>query len=59
MDFLNEGRNSERCAKELSKFPHIYVPKVHWDLCSKVRHINFPPLYSMEGFCSHAAFCLI
>ncbi|XP_071552106.1 uncharacterized aarF domain-containing protein kinase 5 isoform X4 [Panulirus ornatus] len=35
MDFLNEGRNSERCAQDLSKFPFVYVPKVHWDLCSK------------------------
>ncbi|XP_064085064.1 uncharacterized aarF domain-containing protein kinase 5-like [Macrobrachium nipponense] len=35
LDFLNEGRNGERCADELSKFKFVYVPKVHWDLSSK------------------------
>lgn len=35
LDFLNEGRNGERCADELSKFNFVYVPKIHWDLSSK------------------------
>ncbi|KAK4310372.1 hypothetical protein Pmani_018065 [Petrolisthes manimaculis] len=35
MDFLNEGKNSERCAQELAHFPFVYVPKVYWDLSSK------------------------
>ncbi|XP_064085063.1 uncharacterized aarF domain-containing protein kinase 5-like [Macrobrachium nipponense] len=35
LDFLNEGRNGERCADELSKFKFVYVPKIHWDLSSK------------------------
>ncbi|KAG7177031.1 uncharacterized aarF domain-containing protein kinase 5-like isoform X3 [Homarus americanus] len=35
LDFINEGHNSERCAKDLSNFSFVYVPKVHWDLCSK------------------------
>lgn len=35
LDFLNEGRNGERCAKELSSLPYVYVPKVFWDLTSK------------------------
>lgn len=34
LDFINEGKNGERCAKELSKFPFIYVPKVLWNLTS-------------------------
>ncbi|XP_059620229.1 uncharacterized aarF domain-containing protein kinase 5 [Phlebotomus argentipes] len=34
LDFVNEGRNSERCAAELAKFPYVYVPKVRWDLTS-------------------------
>ena len=38
LDFINEGRNSERCAKDLSKFSYIYVPKVLWDLSTKVLH---------------------
>ncbi|KAG0710208.1 putative aarF domain-containing protein kinase 5 [Chionoecetes opilio] len=35
LDFLNEGENSERCAKDLAGLPYVYVPRVHWDLCSK------------------------
>nr|CAD7595381.1 unnamed protein product [Timema genevievae] len=31
LDFLNEGRNAERCAKDLAHLPYVYVPKVHWD----------------------------
>nr|CAD7460931.1 unnamed protein product [Timema tahoe] len=31
LDFLNEGRNGERCAKDLAHLPYVYVPKVHWD----------------------------
>lgn len=38
LDFINEGRNSERCAKDLSKFSYIYVPKVLWNLSTKVLH---------------------
>lgn len=35
LDFINEGHNGERCARELSKFKYVHVPKVHWDCCSK------------------------
>ncbi|XP_042885888.1 uncharacterized aarF domain-containing protein kinase 5-like isoform X4 [Penaeus japonicus] len=35
LDFINEGHNGERCAKELSKFKYVHIPKVHWDCCSK------------------------
>ncbi|XP_050721227.1 uncharacterized aarF domain-containing protein kinase 5-like isoform X4 [Eriocheir sinensis] len=35
LDFLNEGVNSERCARDLANLPYVYVPRVHWDLCSK------------------------
>ncbi|CAL4060460.1 unnamed protein product, partial [Meganyctiphanes norvegica] len=35
LDFINEGQNSERCAEELAKFKYVYVPKVHWNECSK------------------------
>lgn len=36
LDFLNEGKNSERCAKDLAGLPYVYIPQVHWNLCSKV-----------------------
>ncbi|XP_063244538.1 uncharacterized aarF domain-containing protein kinase 5 isoform X4 [Bacillus rossius redtenbacheri] len=35
LDFLHEGKNSERCAKELSHLSFVYVPKVHWDKSTK------------------------
>lgn len=35
LDFENEGRNGERCARELRHFRHVVVPRVHWDLTSK------------------------
>ncbi|XP_044859688.1 uncharacterized aarF domain-containing protein kinase 5 isoform X2 [Mauremys mutica] len=35
LDFENEGRNGERCARDLHHFPYVVVPKVHWDKCSK------------------------
>ncbi|CAG0900919.1 unnamed protein product [Darwinula stevensoni] len=35
LDFLHEGKNAERCQKELLKFPFLVVPQVHWELCSK------------------------
>lgn len=35
LDFVNEGRNGEKCAKDLAKLPFVYVPKVNWDLTSE------------------------
>ncbi|XP_075230033.1 putative aarF domain-containing protein kinase 5 isoform X3 [Lycorma delicatula] len=35
LDFLNEAKNSERCANDLKHFPFVHVPKVYWDLSSK------------------------
>ncbi|XP_026826614.1 uncharacterized aarF domain-containing protein kinase 5 isoform X2 [Ooceraea biroi] len=35
LDFENEGRNSEQCAKDLKKFKYAYVPKVYWNLSTK------------------------
>lgn len=35
LDFENEGRNAERCARDLHHFPYVVIPKVHWDKCSK------------------------
>ncbi|XP_068713692.1 uncharacterized aarF domain-containing protein kinase 5-like [Montipora foliosa] len=35
LDFVNEGHNGERCAKELKHLSYVYVPEVHWDLTSK------------------------
>ncbi|KAB0796815.1 hypothetical protein PPYR_10876 [Photinus pyralis] len=34
LDFINEGRNSEKCARDLSHLRYVHVPKVYWDLCS-------------------------
>ncbi|XP_070658345.1 uncharacterized aarF domain-containing protein kinase 5 isoform X2 [Bos indicus] len=35
LDFENEGRNAERCARELQHFRHVVVPRVHWGTSSK------------------------
>uniref|UniRef100_G1RI52 AarF domain containing kinase 5 n=1 Tax=Nomascus leucogenys TaxID=61853 RepID=G1RI52_NOMLE len=35
LDFENEGRNAERCARELAHFPYVVVPRMHWDKSSK------------------------
>ncbi|XP_028356113.1 uncharacterized aarF domain-containing protein kinase 5 isoform X6 [Physeter macrocephalus] len=35
LDFENEGRNAERCARELQHFRYVVVPRVHWDVSSK------------------------
>ena len=40
LDFENEGRNAERCARELQHFRHVVVPRVHWATSSKV---GWPP----------------
>lgn len=34
LDFVNEGKNSERCQSDLSHLQYVYVPKVHWDKTS-------------------------
>ncbi|KAH3770489.1 hypothetical protein DPMN_171776 [Dreissena polymorpha] len=34
LDFINEGKNSERCQADLRHLDYVYVPKVHWDKTS-------------------------
>ena len=34
LDFINEGKNSERCFKELKHLKYVHVPRVHWDKSS-------------------------
>jgi len=36
LDFENEGRNGERCARELHSLSYIRVPVVFWQNTSKV-----------------------
>ncbi|KAK7792240.1 hypothetical protein R5R35_012853 [Gryllus longicercus] len=35
LDFGHEGRNGERCAKDLAHLPYVHVPEVLWDLTSQ------------------------
>ncbi|XP_024893273.1 uncharacterized aarF domain-containing protein kinase 5-like isoform X1 [Temnothorax curvispinosus] len=35
LDFENEGKNGEQCAKDLKRFEYAYIPKIYWDLSSK------------------------
>jgi aarF domain-containing kinase len=41
LDFINEGHNGERCAKELSHLPFVYVPRVIWENTSTVCNLFF------------------
>ncbi|KAL5021335.1 hypothetical protein ScPMuIL_000490 [Solemya velum] len=34
LDFVNEGKNAERCQRDLKHLAYIYVPTVHWDKTS-------------------------
>ena len=36
LDFENEGKSGERCAKELGHYSFIHVPNIHWDKTTKV-----------------------
>jgi len=36
LDFENEGRNGERCARELRSLSYIRVPVIFWHNTSKV-----------------------
>ncbi|XP_069113609.1 uncharacterized aarF domain-containing protein kinase 5-like isoform X2 [Argopecten irradians] len=35
LDFINEGKNGERCYKDLHHLNYVYVPKIYWDMTSK------------------------
>ncbi|KFB44989.1 AGAP006050-PA-like protein [Anopheles sinensis] len=35
LDFVHEGKNAERCAKDLEKCDFVYVPKVLWGLTNE------------------------
>ncbi|XP_068093971.1 uncharacterized aarF domain-containing protein kinase 5 isoform X2 [Hyperolius riggenbachi] len=35
LDFENEGRNAERCARDLRKLLYVLIPKVYWKYTSK------------------------
>ncbi|KAL3860525.1 hypothetical protein ACJMK2_010643 [Sinanodonta woodiana] len=34
LDFINEGKNSERCQNDLKHLSYVYVPKVDWNKTS-------------------------
>lgn len=35
LDFINEGRNAEKCAEDLKRLPFVHVPRVNWPLTTK------------------------
>ncbi|XP_068110568.1 aarF domain-containing protein kinase 1 [Hyperolius riggenbachi] len=35
LDFLNEGRNAERMASVVSRFPFLKIPRIHWELSTR------------------------
>uniref|UniRef100_A0A8D8LTV1 Uncharacterized aarF domain-containing protein kinase 5 n=1 Tax=Cacopsylla melanoneura TaxID=428564 RepID=A0A8D8LTV1_9HEMI len=60
LDFLNEGKNAERCSKDLAHLPYVYIPNILWDKSStRVLTTEFIHGYKVsdkerllgEGFC--------
>ncbi|CAG5116393.1 unnamed protein product [Candidula unifasciata] len=53
LDFENEGRNGERCSKDLGHLKFVYVPKVYWDMTSKrvltAEYIDGVKINNLEG----------
>lgn len=44
IDYINEGRNSDRFRSDFRKYPWVRVPKVYWDYTSrKVLTIEYAP----------------
>ncbi|OWF52119.1 uncharacterized aarF domain-containing protein kinase 5-like isoform X2 [Mizuhopecten yessoensis] len=35
LDFINEGKNGERCLKDLQHLNYVYVPKIFWNMTTK------------------------
>ncbi|XP_069805524.1 aarF domain-containing protein kinase 1 [Dendropsophus ebraccatus] len=35
LDFLNEGRNAEKMANMVRKFPFLKIPRIHWELSTE------------------------
>ncbi|XP_036331035.1 uncharacterized aarF domain-containing protein kinase 5 isoform X1 [Rhagoletis pomonella] len=31
LNFVNEGQNAERCAKDLEKFNYVHIPHIYWE----------------------------
>lgn len=36
LDFVNEAKNSEECARDLRHLKFVHVPKVYWDYTNTV-----------------------
>lgn len=34
LNFLNEGKNAERCCQDLSHLPYVYIPQILWNISS-------------------------
>lgn len=56
LDFELEGENSERCYRELKHLNFVAVPRINWDLTSKVR--NEVQEYVVIIALSHSYQCL-
>ncbi|XP_060065655.1 uncharacterized aarF domain-containing protein kinase 5-like isoform X2 [Ylistrum balloti] len=35
LDFVNEGKNGERCLKDLQHLNYVYVPTIYWNMTTK------------------------
>lgn len=53
---MHEGKNGERCAKDLAKFDFVRIPKVDWDLTTKVTLWLSASSSSMRNQANHLIF---
>jgi len=50
LNFLQEGQNAERCAKDMEKFSFVHVPKVHWSFTKTVSSLGIFTTYPIDIF---------
>lgn len=41
LDFIHEGHNAERCAKDLKKFDYVHIPTIDWNLTTKASVLSW------------------
>lgn len=54
LDFVHEGKNLERCGRDLKHIEYVYVPEIHWDLTTTVSCfcLNVNPVISQQCIAS-------
>lgn len=48
LNFVQEGKNAERCARDLRKLSYVHVPKVYWGLTKRVRLFLYNMIWNFQ-----------